>query len=122
MDSIPSRSEPGSLNQDAAAASLTPHPGVYPGHDSPTAAAFVNRDLTVQPALLHQLASDVDLIEVNARPYYPPHHSNVPCTSSVAWNTYWSILLCIRCYQKVAIKSCFIVLLCKEIVLLMSEW
>jgi len=96
-----SRSELGALNHDStsAAASLTPHPVVYPGAVSTSPYAgpvstspysggvsttpFANRELTVQPALLHQLTIDADLIDVDSRPYYPPHQSNVPIFFSV---------------------------------------
>jgi len=70
-DSMPSRSEPSALNQDAP--SLTPHPAVYTGISTP----FASRDLTVQPAFVHQLTCDGDLIDVDTRPYCPPHQSNV---------------------------------------------
>jgi len=73
-DSMPSRSEPSALNQDNQdAASLTPHPAVYAGASTP----FANRDLTVQPALLHHLAGDIDVIDLDSRPYCPPYQSNV---------------------------------------------
>jgi len=84
-DSMPSRSEASALNHDVP--SLTPHPAGYAGVTTP----FASRDLTSQPALLHQLTSDVDLVDLESRPCFPAHQSNVLHILSVGQ----------FCYQKV---------------------
>lgn len=67
-DSTVPRSEWHSLNHDASA--LTPHPVVYSNRPTP----FVNRDLTVQPALPHQTSN---VLDEESKLGYPQQPSNV---------------------------------------------